>query len=160
MKYLLTLAALLFTLGTSQAEISASHRAAIEKLLIVSQVEKQIEASMGPALDGGLGVTEEQIKSMPEAQQVKMRAGITKVKAYIMEVVAWDKIKEAVIAAHARNYTEQEATQVAQMLESEAGKLYLAKQIALTPDMVRVTQDRMTAALPQIMQIMQQEMQK
>jgi hypothetical protein len=160
MKYLLTLAALLFTLGTSQAEISASHRAAIEKLLLVSEVQKQIEASMGPALDGGLGVTEEQIKSMPEAQQVKMRAGIAKVKAFMLETLSWDKIKDEVIAAYAKTYSEQEATQVTQMLESEAGKLFLAKQIAVTPDMVKVTQDRMKAAVPQIMQIMQQEMQK
>lgn len=105
-------------------------------------------------------MTEEQIKSMPEAQQVKMRAGIAKVKAFMLETLSWDKIKDEVIAAYAKTYSEQEATQVTQMLESEAGKLFLAKQIAVTPDMVKVTQDRMKAAVPQIMQIMQQEMQK
>jgi len=160
MKKLLILAILLSTLSTSFAELTATHTAAIEKLFTVMETEKVLSKSLVTGLKAGLGVNEDQIKALPKEQQDKFNAAIEKVMAAVTAEMAWEKLKPGLIEAYGKNFSEKEALEVTTMMESPAGRLYVSKQAAMAGDVAQITNERMKALMPKIMQIMQVEMQK
>ncbi|MBK8092888.1 MAG: DUF2059 domain-containing protein [Verrucomicrobiaceae bacterium] len=160
MKKILLSLAFVLTLGTAQAEISASHRAAIEKLITASQVQKQISSSMSTAMDSMMGGSADQMAALPPAQQEKFKGAVAKMKALVSEALSWEKLKNDVTEVYAKHYTEQEAQDVTKLLESPAGQTLLTKQLAMTGDMMVVTEGKIKALTPQLMQVMQEEMQK
>jgi len=160
MKNILILATFALCLSTAHADLTPSHQAAIEKLLTVMQVQKQFESNLLLGFDAGMGNTSEQIKSLPQEQQDKFAKGIEKVKAVMMEQMGWEKIKPELIAAYGKNFSEQEAKDVAAMMESPAGQVLVSKQVTVAADLMKVTQEKMKVLQPQIMQIIQAEMSK
>jgi len=160
MKKLLILAVLVSSLSSSYAELTASHGAAIEKLLTVMQTEKVMAKSLAMGLKAGLGVSEDQIKSLPKEQQDKFNGAMEKVMAAVMAEMSWEKLKPGLVEAYGKNFTEKEALDVAAMMETPAGKLYVGKQGDIAVDIAKITQERMKELTPKIMQIMQSEMQK
>lgn len=160
MKNILILATFALCLSTAHADLTPSHQAAIEKLLTVMQVQKQFESNLLLGFDAGMGSTSEQIKSLPQEQQDKFAKGIEKVKAVMMEQMGWEKIKPEIVAAYGKNFSEQEAKDVAAMMESPAGQVLASKQVTVAADLMKVTQEKMKVLQPQIMQIIQSEMTK
>jgi hypothetical protein len=160
MKNLLILATFALCLSNAHADLTASHQAAIEKLLTVMQVQKQVETNLISGFEAGMGGSMEQIKTLPQEQQDKFAKGIEKVKAVIVEQMGWEKIKPEIIASYGKNFTEQEAKDVAALMETPAGQLLVGKQVTVAADLMKMTQERMKVLQPQIMQIIQTEMTK
>lgn len=160
MKKLLILVVLASSLSSSFAELTASHASAIEKLLKVMETEKVMAKSLATGLKAGLGVGEEQIKSLPQEQQDKFNGAMEKVMAAVMAEMSWEKLKPGLVEAYGRNFSEKEALEVAAMMETPTGKLFVSKQAGMAVDIAKITQERMKDLTPKIMQIMQSEMQK
>lgn len=160
MKTLIALATLVLTLAPLQAELSDSHRASIEKLIAVLQVQKQFEASLVAGFESGLGGSSEQIKALPQEQQDKFNNAIVKVKAVLLEMMSWEKMKPELIEVYGKTFTEQEAKDVTAHMETPVGQMLVAKQAAMVANVTEMTQEKTKAIMPQVMKIMQEEMTK
>lgn len=160
MKNILILATFALCLTTARADLTPSHQASIEKLVVALQVQKQFESNLILGFEAGMGVTSDQIKAMPPEMQQKFAAAIEKVKTSILELMGWEKLKPDVVAIYGKNFTEQEAKDVTALMESPAGQLLLSKQLKVTADLMKVTQEKMKVLQPKIMEIMQAEMTK
>lgn len=160
MKYFITIAALVFSFASAQAELTASHTAAIEKLLTVMKADKQYEASLAAGFESGLGMSSDQIKALPQEQQDKFNNAITKVKAKLMEVMGWDKMKADMIEVYGKNFTEKEVNDIIALMDSPTGQMLVSKQAFVVVETMKMTQAKMKGILPEIMKIMQEEMTK
>lgn len=160
MKNILILATFALCLTNARADLTASHQAAIEKLVVALQVQKQFESNLILGFEAGMGLSSDQLKAMPPEMQQKFATGMEKVKTAIIEQMGWAKLKPEVVAIYGKNFTEQEAKDVAALMESPAGQLLLGKQLKVTADLMKETQEKMKVLQPQIMQIMQAEMTK
>lgn len=160
MKLFIALATLVLTLAPLQAELSDSHRASIEKLIVVLQVQKQFEASLVAGFESGLGGSSEQIKALPQEQQDKFNNAIVKVKAVLLEMMSWEKMKPELIEVYGKTFTEQEAKDVTAHMETLVGQMLVAKQAAMVANVTEMTQEKTKAIMPQVMKIMQEEMTK
>jgi uncharacterized protein len=163
MKPLALLALFIGSFSSSQLcaqEVSTSHAAALERLFLAQEVQKQFEISIRAGFDAGIGVSEDQIKAMPAPQQEKFNAAMAKVKAHMLELLSWEKVKPDISQAYAKVFTEVEANEAAQMLESPTGKMLISKQLELLPIVSTLSQARMKSAIPEIMKMMTEEMQK
>lgn len=159
MKTLLILAALCISLSTASAELTASHKAAVEKLIVESQMDQQITASFVESIEATLNANGDQVKALPKEQQQKFAAAVAKVKASMAELTSWEKVKPMAIEIYAKHFSEIEATEVIALLQTPAGKLYVKKQTAMVHDFAGVTVKLMSDVTPQIMKIIQSEMQ-
>lgn len=160
MKNILILATFALCLTNARADLTPSHQAAIEKLVVALQVQKQFESNLILGFEAGMGLSSDQLKAMPPEMQQKFATGMEKVKTAIIEQMGWAKLKPEVVAIYGKNFTEQEAKDVAALMESPAGQLLLGKQLKVTADLMKETQEKMKVLQPQIMQIMQAEMTK
>ena len=160
MKNLIVLATLVFTLASARAELAASHQAAIEKLMSVMQVQKQFEASLVAGFEAGLGSSSDQIKSLPQEQQDKFNNAITKVKAVLLEMMSWEKMKPELIEVYGKTFSEQEAKDVIAHMETPVGQMIVSKQAGMVASVMQMTQAKTQAIMPQVMKIMQEEMTK
>lgn len=160
MKNLIVLATLVFTLASARAELAASHQAAIEKLMSVMQVQKQFEASLVAGFEAGLGGSSEQIKSLPQEQQDKFNNAIVKVKAVLLEMMSWEKMKPDLVEVYGKTFSEQEAKDIIAHMETPVGQMIVSKQAGMVASVMQMTQAKTQAIMPQVMKIMQEEMTK
>ncbi|MBE7494436.1 MAG: DUF2059 domain-containing protein [Verrucomicrobiaceae bacterium] len=160
MKSLLTAALFLCLLGNCLAELTPSHKAAIEKLLDIMQVQKQMEQSMRAGLEAGMGTSADQIKALPQEQQDKFNNAMKRVMDALMEEMSWEKLKPDLVEVYGRNFTEKETNDVIALMQSPTGQMLVTKQAAMVGDVMKVTQERMKTFMPKIMAIMQEEMRK
>ncbi|MFC5457895.1 DUF2059 domain-containing protein [Prosthecobacter fluviatilis] len=160
MKNILILATFALCLSTAHADLTPSHQAAIEKLLVVMKVQKQFENNLTLGFETGMGANSDQIKSMPQEQQQKFASGMEKVKAAMMEQMGWEKLKPEIIAIYGKNFTEAQAQDIVKLMDTPTGQLIFDKQLVMAGDMFKLAQDKMKVLMPQIMQIMQAEMTK
>jgi hypothetical protein len=155
--FLVLLAAALFTLS-ARAEVSESHRAAIERLFTTLKVDKQYEVAMIAGFESGAGLDSEQMASLPEEQRAKVKAAIEKMKAKMLELMGWDKVKPDMIELYAKHFSEAEVKDITKLMESPTGQLLVTRQLALVPESMALAQKRMQAVMPQLMQVMQDGM--
>ena len=160
MKITLILATLSLSLGSAIAELTASHKAAVEKLLNVMKIEKQMEQSMRAGMEAGLGMSGDQIKALPQEQQDKFKAAMSKVTDALLEEMSWANLKPDLIELYGKNFTEKETQDVIALMESPTGQLLVSKQANMVADIMQVTQNRMKTFMPKMMKIIQEEMQK
>lgn len=160
MKNLIVLATLVFTLASARAELAASHQAAIEELMSVMQVQKQFEASLVAGFEAGLGSSSDQIKSLPQEQQDKFNNAIVKVKAVLLEMMSWEKMKPDLVEVYGKTFSEQEAKDVIAHMETPVGQMIVSKQAGMVASVMQMTQAKTQAIMPQVMKIMQEEMTK
>jgi hypothetical protein len=160
MKLFITLAAVVLTFSPLHAELSDSHRATIEKLMTVLQVQKQFEASLVAGFESGLGASADQIKALPQEQQDKFNNAITKVKAVLLEMMSWDKMKPDLVEVYGKTFSEQEAKDIIAHMETPVGQMIVAKQAGMVASVMQMTQAKTQAIMPQVMKIMQEEMTK
>jgi hypothetical protein len=160
MKILIALATLVLTLAPLQAELADSHRASIEKLIAVLKVQEQFEASLVAGFEAGLGSSSDQIKSLPQEQQDKFNNAITKVKAVLLEMMSWEKMKPDLVEVYGKTFSEQEAKDVIAHMETPVGQMIVSKQAGMVASVMQMTQAKTQAIMPQVMKIMQEEMTK
>jgi hypothetical protein len=160
MKILIALATLVLTLAPLQAELADSHRASIEKLIAVLKVQEQFEASLVAGFEAGLGSSSDQIKSLPQEQQDKFNNAITKVKAVLLEMMSWEKMKPDLVEVYGKTFSEQEAKDVIAHMETPVGQMIVSKQAGMVASVMAMSQEKTKAIMPQVMKIMQEEMTK
>lgn len=160
MKNTLILVALAFSLSTAKAELTASHQAAIERLLEVLQVQKQMETNLVAGLETGMGASSEQIKLLPKEKQEQFLRAFEKVKAVLVESMGWEKLKPDIVEIYGKNFSEKEATDISAHMSTPAGQKFVTTQMTLAADMMKISQERMKTLTPQIVEIMKAEMSK
>lgn len=160
MKTLIALATLVLTLAPLQAELADSHRASIEKLIAVLKVQEQFEASLVAGFESGLGASSDQIKALPQEQQDKFNNAIVKVKAVLLEMMGWEKMKPELIEVYGKTFSEQEANDVIAHMQTPTGQMIVSKQAGMVTSVMELTQQKTQAIMPKVMQIMQEEMTK
>jgi hypothetical protein len=143
-----------------QGELSPSHRAALERLLKALEAEKNMDLSMRAGASLGMGLSKDQIQSMPKAQQEKFQKAMKRALEIISKEVSWNSIKEKVIQSYGKTFTEQEANDIATIMESPAGKLLVSKQGQLAADLMLISREKMKTVMPKIAAIIKEEMQK
>lgn len=146
--------------GAKASSITPSHRAALERLLVALQAEKNMEISMKAGAAMGMGLGDEQFKALPKAQREKIERSIKKAMDAISKELNWNSIKEQVIDAYGKTFSEKEALDICAIIESPAGKLLVSKQGQLAADLMRISQERMKTMMPKIASIIQEEMQR
>jgi hypothetical protein len=139
--------------------VTDSHRAAIEHLFTVLKIDKQYESGMIAGFEAAAGATPEQLATMTEDQRAKFQAGMAKVKAKMIELMGWEKVKPDMIELYARHFSETEINDIAKMMETPTGQLLVSKQLALIPESMSVAQKKAQAIMPEISKIMQDAMQ-
>ncbi|MEZ5385513.1 MAG: DUF2059 domain-containing protein [Prosthecobacter sp.] len=160
MKTLIALATLVLTLSPLHAELSDSHRASIEKLITVLKVKEQFEASLVAGFESGLGASADQIKALPQEQQDKFNNAIAKVKAALLEMMSWEKVKPDLVEVYGKTFSEQEAKDVIAHMETPVGQMIVSKQAGMVSSVMQMTQEKTKVIMPKVMQIMQEEMTK
>lgn len=160
MKTLIALATLVLTLAPLQAELADSHRTSIEKLIAVLKVQEQFEASLVAGFESGLGASSDQIKALPQEQQDKFNNAIVKVKAVLLEMMGWEKMKPELIEVYGKTFSEQEANDVIAHMQTPTGQMIVSKQAGMVTSVMELTQQKTQAIMPKVMQIMQEEMTK
>ncbi|WP_395749444.1 DUF2059 domain-containing protein [Prosthecobacter sp.] len=161
MKKLLILATFAaLSLCTAQAEVAPSHAAAIEKMFAVMKIDAQYEANLISSFESGIGISEDQIKALPQEQQDKFKSAMTKVQAKLMSTMGWSTMKADMINAYAQVYSEKEATDITELMGSPAGQVFVSKQATLLKEVMKMTQEKMKGLQPEITRIVQEEMTK
>jgi hypothetical protein len=140
--------------------LTASHRAAIEKLLVALQAQKNMEMSLkaksGAAM--GLGMNNKSLAGLPKEEREKLERAMKKAMDALSKELNWNLIKESVIDAYGKTFSEKEALEITAIMESPAGKLLVSKQQQLSGDLMRITQEKMNKLIPKITSIFQEEM--
>jgi hypothetical protein len=139
--------------------VSDSHRAAIERLFKVLKTPEQYEAALLAGFESGAGLTADKLASMPEEQQQKFKRAMDKVRAKMVELLGWEKMKPEMILLYAKHFSEDEIGQIIKVLDSPAGQMLVNKQIKLLPESMALGQKNAQAAMPHVMKIMMEEMQ-
>lgn len=161
MKYLniLVISCILAVIPFAHGEqASESHKKAIEHLFKTLQMDKQYETAMLAGFDASSGLTPERIASLPEEQREKIKTGIVKVKAKMVELMGWEKVKPDMIELYAKHFSEKEVLDITKLMDSPTGQMMLSKQIGLLSESMAVGQKKAQAILPELMKVMQEEL--
>jgi len=128
-----------------------SHRAAIEKMLRLSKVDKMIEP-MFEQIEGMLkkqftqmGVSEDQLPIFEKYNN--------KLFSLMKEEMAWSKMRDDFINIYVKVYTEEEILEINKFYSSAVGKKMVDKMPLLMQESMAITQKRMQTLLPKIQQI-------
>lgn len=156
-RILLAVMALALLTGSGHAA-TESHRAAIERLFKVLKIDKQYEVSMLAGFDAGTGLNADRMAALPQDQREKLQQTLAKVKARMVELMGWDKVKPEMVELYAKHFTEKEIDAIAKMMESPTGQMLVSKQLTLMPEAMTIGQKKAQAAMPEIMKIMQEDM--
>ena len=85
-------------------------------------------------------------------QKVAMQKAQDDAHALINQQLGWDAVKTEFIAAYADAFTDDELKGLAAFYNSPLGQKLVEKQPAVTEKMGRLTQQKMMAVMPQVMQ--------
>lgn len=157
MKTLFVLAVCLSTIVLSHAS-PESHRAAAERFFKATQMEKQYEVGLLAGFDASSGLTEERMQGLPKEQRDKLASAKTKIKAKMIELMGWEKVKPEMVQLYTKHFSESEIDSITKMMETPTGQLMISKQVGLLPEAMAIGQKKAQSIMPEIMKIMQEEM--
>jgi hypothetical protein len=157
MKTLLVLAVCLSTLVPCHAS-PESHRAATERFFKATQMQKQYEVGLLAGFDASSGLTDERVQGLPKEQRDKLANAKVKIKAKMIELMGWEKVKPEMVQLYTKHFSESEIDSITKMMETPTGQLMISKQVALLPEAMAIGQKKAQSIMPEIMKIMQEEM--
>lgn len=162
MKKLVILAAFVLCLSSApaRAEVSPSHAAALEKMFTALKLDEQYEASLIAGFEAGIGISEDQLKTLPQKEQDKFKAALGRVQTRLMGAMGWVAMKDEMIAIYAKVFSEKEAQDITALMSTPAGQMLASKQVAVIKDVTELTQGKMKILGPEISKIVQEEMSK
>jgi uncharacterized protein len=112
-------ATLLLFVSTAQAD-PKSHRKAAEDLLRTMNVERQMQAAIDQTLDA-------QVKANPVVALYR-----DVMKRFLTKHMAWDSLKDEIIAIYADAFSEEELREINQFYQTPVGR----KVVEKTPELV------------------------
>jgi hypothetical protein len=143
---LLTLAAL--PLAAQEAPAAPSHLAAAKQLLEVTHVKELMDTSATQMLD----------VQLQQAPQLAPFADI--MRDFYREQMKWDVLEPEFVRLYTEVFSEQELHDLIAFYGTPLGKMMQSKMPLLMQKSNELTQRRLQAALPQLMQRMQAAAQK
>jgi hypothetical protein len=144
----------------AEGKLSDTHRAAIERLLVALQAEKNLESALRAGAAVGMGLNSNQMNSLPKAQREKFQKALKRAMEAVAKDLNWGSIKEEVVEGYGKIFNEKEALEIAAILETPSGQLLVSKQNQLSGEIMRITQEKMKTVLPKLLGIFREEMQK
>ncbi len=156
-----TLCTLLFAILAISPAIASeeSHKAAVEKLFTVLQMQKQYETGMLAGFNLGASMGDDRLSSLPIEQQNKIKAGMEKVRSKMLELMGWPVVKDDMMAVYLKHFSEEEITAIIALMDTPTGQMLVSKQITLIPESIAVSQKKMQTMMPEVTRIMQEAMQ-
>ena len=156
MKTLLTALFTLALAGSAFAEVTAEHKALLQKYFkAVNQ-----EQTFTKAITNTININPQQLAAMPPEQQAKIQGAFVKVRALLAEKMTWAVVEDEMIAAFATKLSVEDLKVIVPGLENPGAKLYFQKMADLLPLAQQIGQSKVQALQPEIQKIMQAEMSK
>jgi hypothetical protein len=141
-------AAIADPLSAQESTVSPSHRAAAKELLALTHIRETITQSADEMLEA-------QLAQMPQ------RAVFEPIlRDFYREQMNWDELEPEFTRLYTEVFTEPELRDIAKFYGTPLGKTMLAKMPLLMTKSNELTQRRLQAALPKLMQCMQEAAQK
>jgi len=156
MKILLGVILLLFVcFNTTVHADDASHRAAIQEMLALSNVDKIME----PMFAQVENIMEQQFYSMnvSEDQKPILKKYTQKIIDLMKAELSWDKLQNDFVEIYAKVYTEAEIKEIVAFYKSPTGRKVLDKMPQLMQESITISQKNMEKILPR-MEAISQEM--
>jgi uncharacterized protein len=149
---------ILFCLSLSQAAIAETPtRSSIEKLLLITNVEKRIDAQYSAMLPMFTDIFKKMTPaniSSPESTEV-YNIMLQKMITLMRKELGWSAIKEDYIKLYADSLTQVEINDLLKFYQSPTGKSYLEKLPILTQQVTEIAKRKTEPLYPQIQTIIQ-----
>ena len=157
-KAIVLCSALLVAACCQAADYAAAHLAKVNKFFDITQMPKTYEISLTAGLEGAAHMGD--TSALPEEERTKMEKAFKRVKEFMVTEIGWSKVKDDMAKVYAKHFTEDELDKVIKLLDSETGRMFISKQVALQAESVAVAQSRAQALMPKVIAMMQEEMSK
>src|SRR5262249_14591380 len=122
------------------AESAENHRAAAERLLLLLDMQKLIDAMLDASLKG-------QIETNPDLARFS-----EEMRAFLKKYMSWESLKDDLVRIYMDAYTQRELEDILAFYATPTGK----KTIELMPELARkgaeIGQQRVQAHLPELQQ--------
>jgi uncharacterized protein len=128
------------------AAATASHRAAVARLLEVTHARETLEQQADSMLDT-------QVKTFPTLAPLAQT-----LRTFYREMMNWSVMEPEMTQVYLETFTEAEIGQLITLYQTPAGRMLLAKTPALQQKLVSIQGKRMQAAMPKLMEMMQSAM--
>lgn len=131
-----------------------SHRAAAEKLLKLSNVDKLIE----PIFQQLKGMMGQQFAQMgvPQDRREILEKYSNKLFDLMSKEMSWDKVKDEYITMYVSTYTEKEMNEIIEFYKSQVGQRVIEKTPQTMQASFQISQKHVQRIMPQIQQISQE----
>ena len=128
-----------------------SHRAAIEKMLQLSNVGKIIQ----PVFAKIEGILQNQFQQMGASEEKKpiFEKYNKKIFNLMKEEMSWSKMRDDFIDIYAKVYTEEEINEINKFYSSPTGRKMIEQMPFLMQEALTITQKHLRTVLPEIQKI-------
>jgi hypothetical protein len=134
---------------------SPAKTAAIEKLFTAIKMQEKYEAGLIAGFRAGAEMGSDQL---PPEYKGKMIKALDRVQKMMLEKVGYAQVKEDLIALYDGKFSQAEVEASTKLFESPAGQVWVAKELELLPEAMKVNQSKVKALMPEIQKIMMEEM--
>ncbi|MBA3581651.1 MAG: DUF2059 domain-containing protein [Gammaproteobacteria bacterium] len=135
-------------LGNAYAD-EASHKAAVEKLLDVTETKNLLNSAYAQVEQAFLQ-SANSVTPLEENDRPIIEKHLKKLSAIMKEEMSWDKLKVPFTDLYMRVYTEAEVKEIIVFYESPTGKKMLAKMPDVMRESMTMTQEMMRSMLPKL----------
>jgi len=138
MKILPSLLALALSFSFQAQADEASHRAAVDKLIVAMNMEKSHTNSL------------ENLVQAQSRQNPALVAMQPTMREFLNKYMGWDAVKDDMIKIYQESFSEAELGQLVAFYESELGKKTLQQMPVLIGKGMQIAQERMQKHLPEL----------
>lgn len=161
MKHLVLVAMLASVCSFSVRADEASHRAAVEELMVQTRTETMVQ-NLRAQLDRDLQQMVD--NTVGPAGRDKLNAGqktaidkfLQNTKALMGESLAWPRLQETMVKIYTQAFTEDEIRQLTAFYSTPIGIKSVEKMPEITAASMRSVRDQMQAMIPKLQQIGQE----
>lgn len=125
----------------AQSKVSASHRAAVEELFAILNLEKNMRDTTSAMLN------------MMVQQNPSMSSSRDAVQKFLDKYMGYAAVKDDLIGLYTREFTESEIKDLIAFYKTPTGKKSLQKMPILTQSAIQISQMRLQEHLPELEKI-------
>lgn len=127
---------------------AATHRAAAERYLEVTQVPARLDSFMVRVREKQLAAVGKWYVPTDTREPAKVYVG--KASKLFTDELSWSRLKDEFIRAYVSVYTEQDLLGLVEFYESPLGQKYLAKRPQLVSNGLEITERHLKTLLPKL----------